>query len=60
MLNAIPNILAEDSLEIVDYYEDTSHFFYLDPAHAKNENIFFMDSTISFNNNELDFFEFTE
>ena len=60
MLNATPNILGEDAFEIVDYSEDTKHFYYLDPSHAKDENIFFMDSSINFNNNGWDIFEFTE
>ena len=60
MLNAIPNILAEDALEIVEYSEDSTHFYHLDPSHEKNTNIFFMDSTINFNNNEYDLFEFSE
>ena len=59
MLNATPNILAEDALEIVDYSEDTKHFYFLDPSHAKSENIFFMDSTINFVGNQWDFFEAT-
>ena len=60
MLSAIPNILAADHTEIVSYSADLTHFYYLDPTHALDVNVFFLESTINLKDNVWDFFEYSE
>ena len=46
MLNAYPNILGEDRTKYVQYSQDVTHYYYLDPTHGQTTNIFFMESMI--------------
>ena len=60
ILDPIPNILGTSREEIIRYDQDLKHFYYLDPTHGQQTNIFFMESTISTKDNIFDIYELSE
>ena len=60
LLSEVPNILGEDTKEIVQYQQDLTHFYYFDPTHRQETNVYFMESTINIKDNIYDIFDATE
>ena len=60
MIKAFPSILGEDRTKVIDYSQDLTHYYHLDPTHEQTSNLYFMESTIRLKDNVWDFFEFTE
>ena len=46
MLNAKPSINSDDDTKFIEYYQDTTSYFQLDPTHTQLSNIFFVQSLI--------------
>ena len=60
MSEATPNFMAETRESTVSYTNDMHHFFYLDPDHTLEENVFFGASSLRMKHHYWDIFEFTE
>ena len=60
MLKAFPSILGEDRSQVVAYQQDLTHYYFLDPTHIQETNIFFMENTIRLKDNVWDFLELGE
>ena len=44
----------------MQYKQDLTHFYYIDPTHMQMTNMFFMESIISLKDNIWDVFDVTE
>ena len=60
MSKTTPDVMASSKNDLLSFSFDTRHFYYLDPGHVSEENIFLSQSVLKMQTESWDSFEVME